>query len=200
MDESFILSVRWLLPLRERARYSYRMEIRLVAQPNCSAAEELRCELSFAMAMLGIPENFPIQQSSDSTVNSPRLLIDGNLVRPCLPEHGQIDCEFVIDNGGPDGSGLAEHNPLCRIPVLLLDDGGSLFDSRVIVEYLDNFAPNNRPIPPAAATWKSIRGATAPPSRWPTSRSAAYSAICRSASQTSTGAPSTRTSRSTTTS
>ncbi len=59
----------------------------------------------------------------------------------------KIDCEFVIDNGGPDGFGLAVHNPLCRIPVLLLDDGSSLFDSRVIVEYLDNLAPNNRLIP-----------------------------------------------------
>jgi len=60
----------------------------------------------------------------------------------------KIDYEFVIDNGGPDGSGLAAYNPLCRIPVLLLEDGSSLFDSRVIVEYLDNLAPNNRLIPP----------------------------------------------------
>ncbi|MDP1526244.1 MAG: glutathione S-transferase N-terminal domain-containing protein [Rhodocyclaceae bacterium] len=60
----------------------------------------------------------------------------------------KIDCEFVVDNGGQDGLGLADHNPLCRIPVLLLDDGTSLFDSRVIVEYLDNLAPNNRLIPP----------------------------------------------------
>lgn len=69
----------------------------------------------------------------------------------------KIDCEFVIDNGGPDGSGLAEHNPLCRIPVLLLDDGGSLFDSRVIVEYLDNLAPNNRLIPPPGRERTLIR-------------------------------------------
>lgn len=60
----------------------------------------------------------------------------------------KIDCEFVVDNGGPEGYGLSAHNPLCRIPVLLLDDGSSLFDSRVIVEYLDNVAPNNRLIPP----------------------------------------------------
>jgi glutathione S-transferase len=43
---------------------------------------------------------------------------------------------------------LAPHNPLCRIPVLLLDDDSSLFDSRVIVEYLDSVAPNSRLIPP----------------------------------------------------
>lgn len=67
----------------------------------------------------------------------------------------KIDCEFVVDNGGQDGYGLADHNPLCRIPVLLLDDGTSLFDSRVIVEYLDNLAPNNRLIPPPAANASS---------------------------------------------
>jgi len=59
----------------------------------------------------------------------------------------KIECELVIDNGGPDGSGLAAHNPLCRVPVLILDDDSTLFDSRVIVGYLDNLAPNNRLIP-----------------------------------------------------
>jgi len=69
----------------------------------------------------------------------------------------KIDCEFVIDNGGADGSGLAAHTPLCRIPVLLLDDGSSLFDSRVIVEYLDNLAPNNRLLPPPGRERTLIR-------------------------------------------
>ena len=69
-------------------------------------------------------------------------------VRIVLAEK-KIDCELVIDNGGPDGSGLMASNPLCRIPILLLDDNSTLFDSRVIVEYLDNLAPNNRLIPPS---------------------------------------------------
>ncbi|MDO9601317.1 MAG: glutathione S-transferase N-terminal domain-containing protein [Rhodocyclaceae bacterium] len=69
----------------------------------------------------------------------------------------KIDYELVIDNGGADGSGLAEHNPLCRVPVLLLDDGGTLFDSRVIVEYLDSLAPNNRLIPPPGRERTLIR-------------------------------------------
>lgn len=38
-------------------------------------------------------------------------------------------------------------NPLGKIPVLVLDDGESLFDSRVIVEYLDNRTPLARLIP-----------------------------------------------------
>lgn len=69
----------------------------------------------------------------------------------------KIDCEFVIDNGGPDGSGLAAINPLCRVPVLVLEDGSSLFDSRVIVEYLDNLAPNSRLLPPPGRERTLIR-------------------------------------------
>lgn len=38
-------------------------------------------------------------------------------------------------------------NPLGKVPVLILDDGTSLFDSRVIVEYLDAVSPVSRLIP-----------------------------------------------------
>ncbi len=33
------------------------------------------------------------------------------------------------------------HNPLGKVPVLVLDDGEALYDSRVIVEYLDHRTP-----------------------------------------------------------
>jgi len=42
---------------------------------------------------------------------------------------------------------VVNHNPLGKIPVLILDDGESLFDSRVIVEYLDNRTPLTKLIP-----------------------------------------------------
>lgn len=42
---------------------------------------------------------------------------------------------------------VIHHNPLGKIPVLILDDGENLFDSRVIVEYLDNRTPLARLIP-----------------------------------------------------
>ncbi len=38
-------------------------------------------------------------------------------------------------------------NPLGKIPVLVLEDGSSLYDSRVIVEYLDHISGGNRIIP-----------------------------------------------------
>ena len=42
---------------------------------------------------------------------------------------------------------VIQYNSLGKIPVLVLDDGESLFDSRVIVEYLDNRTPLARLIP-----------------------------------------------------
>ncbi|MEY3747571.1 MAG: hypothetical protein RL194_1030 [Pseudomonadota bacterium] len=42
---------------------------------------------------------------------------------------------------------VIHHNPLGKIPVLILDDGEALFDSRVIVEFLDNRTPVARLIP-----------------------------------------------------
>jgi glutathione S-transferase len=42
---------------------------------------------------------------------------------------------------------VKNHNPLGKIPVLILDDASSVYDSRVIVEYLDNHAPGTHLIP-----------------------------------------------------
>ena len=42
---------------------------------------------------------------------------------------------------------LRNDNPLGKIPALVLDDGSSLYDSRVIVEYLDYMAGGHKIIP-----------------------------------------------------
>jgi glutathione S-transferase len=42
---------------------------------------------------------------------------------------------------------IRRQNPLGKIPALLLDDGGTLYDSRVILEYLDHLAGGGRIIP-----------------------------------------------------
>ena len=62
----------------------------------------------------------------------------------------KIDYEFVIDSPWTDSSGVPDLNPLGKIPVLVLDDDTCLFDSRVIVEYLDGVAPNNKLLPAPA--------------------------------------------------
>lgn len=59
----------------------------------------------------------------------------------------KIECEFVIDSPWVEGNQVTRFNPLGRVPVLVLDDGSTVFDSRVIAEYLDAVAPNSRLIP-----------------------------------------------------
>lgn len=50
------------------------------------------------------------------------------------------------DTTDPDDN-LREQNPLGKIPVLVLDDGTALYDSRVIAEWLDNAAGGGVLIP-----------------------------------------------------
>ncbi|MGP1717246.1 MAG: glutathione S-transferase family protein [Methylophilus sp.] len=42
---------------------------------------------------------------------------------------------------------VSQYNPLGKVPVLVLDDGEALYDSRVIVEYLDHRTPVAHLIP-----------------------------------------------------
>ena len=67
-------------------------------------------------------------------------------VRIVLAEK-KIDYELIIDSPGDPATRVPEYNPLGKIPVLVLEDETTLFDSRVIVEYLDNASPVGRLIP-----------------------------------------------------
>ena len=49
------------------------------------------------------------------------------------------------------GDSVRQQNPLGKIPALVLEDGTVLFDSRVILEYLDHRAGGGRIIPTAAS-------------------------------------------------
>ena len=59
----------------------------------------------------------------------------------------RIECDFVEDNVWSADTHVTLHNPLTKVPVLVLDDGTALYDSRVIVEYLDGVTPVSRLIP-----------------------------------------------------
>lgn len=59
----------------------------------------------------------------------------------------KIDYEFVIDSPNAENTSVPTYNPLARVPVLVLDDDTAIFDSPVIVEYLDNLSPNNKLYP-----------------------------------------------------
>ncbi|MBI2277520.1 MAG: glutathione S-transferase [Dechloromonas sp.] len=67
-------------------------------------------------------------------------------VRIVLAEK-KIEYDFVIDSPWFEDSKVPEINPLGKIPVLVLDDETPLFDSRVIVEYIDNVTPNSKLFP-----------------------------------------------------
>jgi len=70
----------------------------------------------------------------------------GRKVRVALAEK-KIEYELVEAAPFAPDTNVPSYNPLGKIPILVLDDGTNLFDSRVIVEYLDTVSPVSRLIP-----------------------------------------------------
>lgn len=60
-------------------------------------------------------------------------------------KHIDIELQEVV-LADPDCP-VINYNPLGKVPVLVLDDNDSVYDSKVIVEYLDNNAPGAHLIP-----------------------------------------------------
>ncbi|MBI3778213.1 MAG: glutathione S-transferase N-terminal domain-containing protein [Gammaproteobacteria bacterium] len=68
-----------------------------------------------------------------------------------------LACEFVVADAWAADSPIPALNPLGKVPVLALDNGEVLFDSPVIVEYLDTLkAPALLPAS-GAARWETLR-------------------------------------------
>jgi len=67
-------------------------------------------------------------------------------VRIALAEK-KIECDLIEQSPWSSETTVPSYNPLGKVPVLVLDDGTTLFDSRVIVEYLDTVSPVSRLIP-----------------------------------------------------
>jgi glutathione S-transferase len=65
-----------------------------------------------------------------------------------IEKHIDITLEEV-ELGAPD-SPVVQYNPLGKVPVLILDDDVGLYDSRVIIEYLDARTPVSRLMPSEA--------------------------------------------------
>ncbi len=63
-------------------------------------------------------------------------------VRIVLAEKN-IDHEFINDPPFSPDTQVAQTNPLGKVPALIMEDEYVLFDSRVIVEYLDDLSENN---------------------------------------------------------
>lgn len=67
-------------------------------------------------------------------------------VRVALAEK-RIEYELIEESPWTAETTVPNYNPLGKVPVFVLDDGTTLFDSRVIVEYLDTVSPVSRLIP-----------------------------------------------------
>lgn len=60
-------------------------------------------------------------------------------------KHIELDMELMVL--AAEDCPVKQYNPLSKVPVLVLDDGESLYDSRVIVEYLDHRTPLGHLLP-----------------------------------------------------
>jgi len=82
----------------------------------------------------------------------------GRKVRIAADVAGLIDRIRIegADTSDPADS-LRRQNPLGKIPTLLLEDGEPLFDSRVIVEYLNDIAAEPVLVPPGAQRFPVLR-------------------------------------------
>ena len=68
-------------------------------------------------------------------------------VRVVLAEK-KLDYAFEIENVWTAETRILESNPLGKVPCLLMEDGRPMYDSRVIVEYLDTLTPVCKLLPP----------------------------------------------------
>ncbi len=80
-------------------------------------------------------------------------------VRKCrvLLKEKTLACEFVQADAGGPGSPVPALNPLGKVPVLERDDGSALFDSPVILEYLDSLKPPALLAPSGEERWLMLR-------------------------------------------
>ena len=73
----------------------------------------------------------------------------------------KLDFQLVLEDPWATGEVL-KSNPLGKVPCLVMEGGEAVFDSRVIVEYLDTLSPVGKLIPPSGRerievrTWEAL--------------------------------------------
>lgn len=77
-----------------------------------------------------------------------------NIAAALLGLSNRIDFKPADTNDA--GDMLRQQNPLGKIPVLITDDGTAIYDSRVIVEYLDHLAGGNKIIPAGEKRFQAL--------------------------------------------
>ena len=74
----------------------------------------------------------------------------------------KLDYDFVVEDVWAADSTVGQSNPLGKVPCLVMEGGEALFDSRVIVEYLDTLSPVGKLIPAVGReraevkTWEAL--------------------------------------------
>ncbi len=74
----------------------------------------------------------------------------------------KLDYQLVLEDVWAADSAITQSNPLGKVPCLVMEGGEALFDSRVIVEYLDTLSPVGKLIPPVGReraevkTWEAL--------------------------------------------
>ena len=74
----------------------------------------------------------------------------------------KLDYQFVEEDVWAADTTIAQSNPLGKVPCLVMEGGEALFDSRVIVEYLDTLSPVGKLIPAVGReraevkTWEAL--------------------------------------------
>jgi glutathione S-transferase len=59
----------------------------------------------------------------------------------------KLDYDYVLEDVWAAGTNIGLSSPLGKVPCLVMEAGEALFDSRVIVEYLDTLSPVGKLIP-----------------------------------------------------
>ncbi|MDP3349015.1 MAG: glutathione S-transferase N-terminal domain-containing protein [Hydrogenophaga sp.] len=59
----------------------------------------------------------------------------------------KLDYHFILEDVWSADTQIATSNPLGKVPCLVMEGGEAVFDSRVIVEYLDTLSPVGKLIP-----------------------------------------------------
>jgi glutathione S-transferase len=74
----------------------------------------------------------------------------------------KLDYQFVTEDVWAAETTIGQSNPLGKVPCLVMEGGEALFDSRVIVEYLDTLSPVGKLIPAVGReraevkTWEAL--------------------------------------------
>ena len=110
------------------------------------------------MAKIALPPGYkPTPMKLIGSITSPYV----RKVRIVMAEK-KLDFQLIEEDVWAADSKICESNPLGKVPCLVMEGSEAVFDSRVIVEYLDTLSPVGKLIPPSGRervevkTWEAL--------------------------------------------